>query len=161
MLAQFPQASLERQLALPDWQTLLDIGLAGPLPSAGGGAKAASKHAAAIRGIAVQLLQRYLGLGKEGGGGGGAAEGDADSEGGGHQWVSQEEGTAEEQPAEVAAGQVDAAGNGRSDAWLHRLQELQLPATRGSTCAVALHLQAAWDAALAECGIHPAGADGV
>jgi hypothetical protein len=54
------------------------------------------------------------------------------------------------------------SGQGGSDDRLSsRLQDLQLPAAyNGSTCTVAKHLVAAWGAALADCGVHPAAGDG-
>ncbi len=76
LLGRLPLPCLRRSLRLSDWQSLLDCGLAGPLPTGHGaaagpgalngagnrGRKSASRHAAAIRSAASELLQRYLGL---------------------------------------------------------------------------------------------------
>lgn len=76
LLGRLPLPCLRRSLHLSDWQSLLDCGLAGPLPSGHGaaagpgalngagnmGRQSASRHAAAVRNAASELLQRYLGL---------------------------------------------------------------------------------------------------
>lgn len=159
LLAQFPQASLERHLSLPDWQALLDVGLAGPLPTGGSkggsGGRAVSKHAVAIQGTSQQLLLRYLGL--EGGVTGG--EEGAGSQEGSQLEVGEEESVPlsdEEDDGDVEEvgqqeGGTAGSGSGGDDppAWVGRLQALQELPPHGDGCAVALHLRSAWREALA------------
>lgn len=168
LLVQFPQTTLESRLSLGDWQTLLDVGLAGPPPggstagpaaAAGGsgtlGGKAAAKHAAAIQEAAQQLLLRYLGL-----------EGDGE-----HEEQQQQQGEAgrdfvppsddeeggsdaemEDAPGGSAASCGDGAsgsGSGSPAAWVTRLEALRTLPPHADSCPMAAHLAAAWHAALA------------
>lgn len=171
LIVQFPQASLEQHLSLHEWQALLDAGLAGPLPSASAasasstaGGRAAAKHAAAIREAAQQLLLRYLGLESNG------DEGQQQVGQAGHEFVppsddeeeegrgaasSQGEAAMEEDGGPSAGG--DGCGgsgsasdaSGRPPAWVSRLQALQALPPHAAGCPVAVHLAAAWQAALA------------
>lgn len=178
LLARFLQPTLERWLQLPDWQAVLDSGLAGPLPGGATG-KLAQKHAPAIRDSAQQLLLRFLGLpGSEDDGGSDA--GGAAAEGGGSQdWVLEglEGLEGEKQAEEEEAGCVvmtegeeeEDTPSGRgcaragSPAWVRQLRAVQppqaadlLPQHSGApgsaqhAAAVVGHLQAAWQEALGQ-----------
>ena len=152
MLVQFPQASLERHLALTDWQTLLDIGLAGPLPcttGAGGGSKPAPKQQASeVQSAARQLLQQYLGVGASGGGEkSAAADGEEGSGADGHGFGS----PGQEEDEQMAEGweEEEEEEQAAAASWVQKLRALQLPphaANDGS--AATRHLQAAWQEAL-------------
>ncbi len=178
LLAQFPRASLESRLSLADWQTLLDVGLAGLPPSgpatagpAGGsgtvGGGAAAKHAASIQEAAQQLLLRFLGLedaGEEGEQQQRQREGEA-----GQDFVPASDEEEEEEEAEGEGGSShrladadmeDAAGSpagsegasgsehSPSPAWLARLEALRTLPPHADGCPLAAHLAAAWHAAL-------------
>lgn len=149
----------------------MDVGLAGPLPSApaaasaGGsstvGGRAAAKHAAAIQESAQQLLLIYLGLtNAEEEGEQGQQEGEA-----GRDFVpaSDEEDEVEGRAAsslgddemEDAVGSAAGAGSAScSDdsspaAWLTRLEALRTLPPHADGCPLAAHLAAAWHTALA------------
>lgn len=149
-LARFPQARLEARLSLADWQTVLDAGLAGPLPSgAGAGAMAAAaKHAATIRVTAQALLLRRLGLAD---GGEDEEEGEEEAEDGGT-LVQASDGEDEWLPAAAAAGvrqlRAGGAGAGSTAAWMARLEALRALPPHAEACATAAHLRAAWREAL-------------
>lgn len=166
LLGRLPLPCLRRSLHLSDWQGLLDCGLAGPMPSgrstaagpsvggsAGGGrSKPASRHAAAIRDAASELLLGYLGSSD-----GGEDEGSGGGEGASQQeemWALPEEG------GRQAAGQA-------TPPWQRRLQlllppellELDAPGaprlpSGPAAAAAAQHLLAAWRGALQE-GLQP------
>lgn len=149
----------------------MDVGLAGPLPSApaaasaGGsstvGGRAAAKHAAAIQESAQQMLLIYLGLtNAEEEGEQGQQEGEP-----GRDFVpaSHEEDEVEGRAAsslgddemEDAVGSAAGAGSAScSDdispaAWLTRLEALRTLPPHADGCPVAAHLAAAWHTALA------------
>ena len=155
MLARFPQASLERHLALGDWQALLDIGLAGPLPcttggGGGGGIKPASKqHMSATQAAAMQLLRQYLGVGGSRGGEESATADDEDEEGGGadgHSFGS----SGQEEHAQMAEGWEEEE-QAAAASWALKLRALQLPPRAANDeSAAAQHLQAAWQEALGQ-----------
>lgn len=144
LLSQFPTASLERQLALSDWQTLLDAGLAGPLPGGGGGAAGQAKHAAAIREAASALLLRYLGLDAEAADPGEVAAWEAAMA------ASEEEEEEEAWGAEEARPAGAAGASAAVElAWVAKLRALMALPPHAPGCPTAAHISAAWRAAVA------------
>jgi hypothetical protein len=144
LLAQFPQASLERLLAESEWRAMLDTGLAGPVPGSCGGKRGigaasagACKHAAAIRSTAVQLLRRHLAASGMGG-----DRGEREAAAGNGSGTEEEEmGKGGEQPPATSC------------TWMHRLQALQPPPSAAAPSNAASLLRcstcgAAWASAL-------------
>lgn len=154
MLAQLPAASLERHMALPDWQAVLELGLAGPLPTGGGKAGAPGKHAAAIHVAAQALLLRHLGLlaapaalGEEGWDG--VPPTDDEEE----QWA----GTVGRPAGASGEAMEDGSGSQRA-AWQARLQALQALPPHAEGCSVAARLGEAWAVAAAVAATAASGA---
>jgi hypothetical protein len=159
MLAQFPLAILERHLAQEDWQALLDIGLAGPLPcttdgGSGGGSKAASKqHMTNTQAAARQLLRQYLDADASGGGEESATADEEAAEGGGadrHSFGSSGQ-EKHEQMAEGWEEEKQEQAQAAAASWVLKLRALQLPPhAANDESAAAQHLQAAWQEALGQ-----------